>query len=52
MGEYQNIVMVASGFGIAAQLPYLKQLIYGYNTREVRARRVHLIWQIQDIGKA
>ena len=52
MDEYQNIVMIASGFGIAAQLPYLKQLIHGYNTREVRARRVHLIWQIQDIGKA
>jgi NAD(P)H-flavin reductase len=36
--------MVASGFGIAAQLPHLKRLLYGYNTRVVQARRIHLVW--------
>jgi NAD(P)H-flavin reductase len=50
MEEFETIVMVASGFGIAAQLPYLKRLIHGYNAREVCARRIHLIWQIEDKG--
>jgi hypothetical protein len=31
--------MVAGGFGIAAQLPYLKLLVRGYNGRRVRALR-------------
>lgn len=52
MDAYENILMVASGFGIAAHLPYLKQLIHGYNAREVRARRIHLVWQVQDISKS
>ncbi|KAI9774177.1 MAG: hypothetical protein M1839_001879 [Geoglossum umbratile] len=47
--DCENILMVASGFGIAAQLPYLKQLIHGYNAHEVRARRIHLVWQVRDI---
>ncbi|EDN92181.1 hypothetical protein SS1G_08043 [Sclerotinia sclerotiorum 1980 UF-70] len=42
--------MVASDFGIAAQLPYLKQLIHGYNTRKLRAQRIHLVWQVRDIA--
>jgi FAD-binding domain len=33
MDDYENILMVASDFEIAAQLPYLKRLIHGYNTR-------------------
>ncbi|KAG9229168.1 hypothetical protein BJ875DRAFT_524154 [Amylocarpus encephaloides] len=49
MDDSENILMVASDFGIAAHLPYLKQLIHGYNVREVRARRIHLVWQVRDI---
>ncbi|KAH8585783.1 ferric-chelate reductase [Bisporella sp. PMI_857] len=54
INKYENILMVASDFGIAALLPYLKELLHGYNAREVRARRVHLVWQVQslDITKA
>ena len=52
MDNSENILIVASDFGIAAHLPYLKQLIYGYNVREVRARRIHLVWQVRDIGKS
>ncbi|ELR03562.1 hypothetical protein VC83_02576 [Pseudogymnoascus destructans] len=48
MDEYESILMVATGFGIAAHLPHLKRLIYGYNARIVRARRIHLVWQIRD----
>ena len=49
-GEFAVVVMVASGFGIAAHLPYLKQLMYGYNSRRVRTRRIHLVWQLETPG--
>jgi len=51
MDEYEIILMVASGFGIAAVGPYLKQLIHNFHIRKVQARREHVIWQIQDIGQ-
>jgi hypothetical protein len=31
-------------------VPHLKKLIYGYNTRAVRTRRIHLVWQIENKG--
>ena len=49
--KYETVLMVASGFGITAQLSYLKQLIYGYNTCKTRTRRIHLVWQLETIGK-
>ena len=51
MGKYEKIVMVANGFGIATHLLYLRRLIHGYNSCEIRIRRIYLVWQIQDIGK-
>ena len=50
--EYKTVLMVATGFGIAAQLPYLRKLIHGYQTCKTRTRRVHLVWQLQSLGKA
>jgi NAD(P)H-flavin reductase len=47
---YESVIMIATGFGIAAQLPYVKQLILGYNNCKARTRRVHLVWQLQSIG--
>jgi len=29
VGDYENVLMIADGFGIAAHLPYLKRLIHG-----------------------
>jgi NAD(P)H-flavin reductase len=49
--EYENVVMVASDWGIAAHLPYLKQLVNGYKKRQVRAHRVLLVWQITNYSK-
>ncbi|KFX96375.1 hypothetical protein O988_05355 [Pseudogymnoascus sp. VKM F-3808] len=48
MNEHESVLMVASGFGIAAHFSHLKRLIYGYNARLVRARRIHIVWQIRD----
>lgn len=50
--EYETVLMVATGFGIAALLPYLRQLIHGYNTCKTRTRRVHLVWQLQSLGNS
>lgn len=51
MDEHESILMVASGFGIAAHFSHLKRLMYGYNAGLVRARRIHLVWQIRDKGR-
>ncbi|KAH7330031.1 putative cell surface metalloreductase [Rhexocercosporidium sp. MPI-PUGE-AT-0058] len=55
--EYETVLMVATDFGIAALLSYLRELIHGYQTCKTRTRRVHLVWQLQklttiDIGVA
>ena len=42
VSEYGSVLMLATGIGIAAQLPYLQELIQGLNRCEVRTRRVHL----------
>ncbi|KAB8202950.1 hypothetical protein BDV34DRAFT_227847 [Aspergillus parasiticus] len=46
---YENILLIATGFGIAAHLPYLRKLIYDHHTRTVPLRRIHLVWQIDDL---
>ena len=50
MDDYESVLMVASGFGIAAHLSSLKKLIYGYNARLGRTRRIRVVWQIRNQG--
>lgn len=52
VGEYEVVLMAASGFGIAAQLPYLKRLLHGYNSRKIRTRRIHLVWELKTLGQS
>jgi NAD(P)H-flavin reductase len=49
--RYESVVLVASGFGVAAVIPYLKKLVYSYNTSTSRTRRVHLVWEIETLGE-
>jgi len=51
VGEYASVLMVATGYGMAALLPYLKKLIHGYHTRKACTRQVRVIWQVQRFGK-
>ncbi|KAA8652089.1 ferric reductase family protein [Aspergillus tanneri] len=51
VGHYESILVVASGFGIAAAIPYLKKMIYGYNTCTSQVRRLHLVWQVESMGE-
>ncbi|KAJ2982302.1 hypothetical protein NQ176_g1475 [Zarea fungicola] len=52
VGDYEVVLMVASGYGIAAQLPYLKQLLHDYNRRSARSRRIHLVWELKTLANA
>ena len=49
--QYESVLAIASGFGLARVIPYVKQLLYGYNTSTSRIRRVHFVWQVQSLGK-
>lgn len=51
VGDYGKVLMIATGFGIIAQLPLLKELIQGFNASMVRTRYVTLAWQLQHHGK-
>lgn len=48
---YESALVVASGIGIAAVIPYVKEMIYGYNTCTSQIRRLHLVWQIESMGE-
>jgi len=49
IGRFENVILLATDFGIAAHLPYLKQLIH-HRTNNA-TRRIHLVWQIETSGK-
>lgn len=51
VGNYESALLIASGFGVAATIPYLKKMIYGYNTWTLQVRRLHLVWQVDSIGE-
>lgn len=51
VSQYESALLIASGFGVAAAIPYLKKMIYGYNTCTLQVRRLHLIWQVESIGE-
>jgi NAD(P)H-flavin reductase len=51
VGRYEYILMIASGYGIIAHLPLLERLVQGALAHEVRARRIRLVWEFDDIGK-
>lgn len=47
---YETTLIIATGFGIATSIPYLKKMIHGYNTCTSHTRRLHLVWQVDSIG--
>jgi hypothetical protein len=48
---FETVLLIVSGFGIAVTIPYLKKMIHGYNTYVLHVPRLHLVWQIELIGK-
>ncbi|KAF1826849.1 uncharacterized protein K489DRAFT_427309 [Dissoconium aciculare CBS 342.82] len=51
-GMYDKVCCIASGVGIAAHLLTIKHLIAQHNVRNVRARRISLIWKIRERAHA
>ncbi|KAJ5640273.1 uncharacterized protein N7484_008135 [Penicillium longicatenatum] len=49
--HYECVLAIATDFGIAGVISYLKKLLYGYNTCTSQVRRVHFVWQVQTLGK-
>jgi predicted ferric reductase len=47
-GEYGTVIMFATGIGIAGHIPYIKELISGYNNCIVKTRRIRLLWEIKE----
>ncbi len=46
IGDYGSVLMFATGIGIAAQVPYIKQLLKGFQEYRVRTKSILLIWQL------
>lgn len=49
--DYECVLAIATNFGIAGVISYLKKLLYGYNTCTSKVRRVHFVWEVQTLGK-
>ncbi len=46
-GEYGTVIMFATGIGIAGHIPYIKDLIRGYNSSMVKTHRIRLVWELK-----
>ncbi|KAM3074510.1 hypothetical protein ACMFMG_002688 [Clarireedia jacksonii] len=53
LGVFGTVIMFATGIGIAGHMPYIKELVCGYNSCEVRTRRILVVWQldVESMGK-
>ncbi|KAL4960568.1 ferric reductase family protein [Aspergillus stella-maris] len=51
VGDCETALLITSDFGIASAIPYIKKMLYGYNTSTSSLRRVHLVWQVRSKGK-
>ncbi len=49
--KYRKVLMIAAGSDIVAQLPYLKELVCGFNNFQVQTRKIWLIWQLQSFDE-
>ncbi|PWY96035.1 FAD-binding domain protein [Aspergillus sclerotioniger CBS 115572] len=50
VGDYSHVFMVTTGIGIAAQLPYIKELLSETRKGRTRTRKISLVWQLQREG--
>jgi NAD(P)H-flavin reductase len=50
VGDYGHLLMVTSGIGIAAQLPYIKELLERRRNAEVCTQKISLVWQLDRTG--
>ena len=46
VGDFGSVLMFASGIGIAAQVPYIKELLRDFRDGRVRTKSIVLVWQL------
>ena len=51
-GEYENVILVASGIGIAEYVLVIKDLVEGFRDRKVSTKSIALYWQLDHDCKA
>ena len=51
LGNYTNILLLATGIGIATQVPYVKEVIENYKKCIGQTRKISLIWQLDKESK-
>ncbi|PYI23220.1 hypothetical protein BO99DRAFT_465866 [Aspergillus violaceofuscus CBS 115571] len=50
MSLYGHILMATSGIGIAAQIPYIKEILHRRRAAEACTERISLIWELDRSG--
>lgn len=50
VGDYGHTFLVATGIGIASQLPYIKELLDGHEKAQICTQRISLVWQLDRVG--
>lgn len=48
LGDFGSVLMFASDIGIAAQVPYIKELLADVKSFKVRTRSILLVWQLDN----
>ncbi|EGX47301.1 hypothetical protein AOL_s00088g16 [Orbilia oligospora ATCC 24927] len=51
LDDYGTVIILASGIGIAGVLPYIKDLLLGFNASKAKIKRLHLIWILSAEGE-
>ena len=51
IGDFGSVMMFASGIGIAAQVPYIKELLNDIRESKVRTRSILLVWELEKESK-
>ena len=49
VNSYGTVLLIASGLGIMAQIPYLQHLTRSFHNHSTRARRLHWICQLHHL---
>jgi NAD(P)H-flavin reductase len=50
LDEYDSVLFMASGIGIAAHLLPIRHLLEAYENRSARIRRLTLVWFLETLG--
>lgn len=51
LGQYDKVLLLASGIGVAAHLLHIRQLLEAHEDKSVRVRRVAFTWFLESPGK-